>query len=180
MPTKIADRPARTYITGPVTRTLRYVALAGVGVLIGYVAFTYETLPDTVPTHFNFTGEADDWGPKSTIWVLLGINVVMAALLAWLSTKPRWFNYVSEITDDNAQCLYREGERMMVWLSLAVPLVFCGAVLSIYEIDNPLLILGLIALPAITITGLIRMSVVADKKPKADTSTESVFKNLNW
>lgn len=180
MSTKMADRPARTYITGPVTRALRYVALAGAGALVAYVAFTYEALPDTVPTHFDFTGEADDWGHKSTIWVLLGVNVVMVALLAWLSTRPRWFNYVSDITGDNAQYLYREGERMMVWVNLAVVAVFYGAVLSIYEVDNPFLVIGLVTMPALVITSLIRMSLAGDKKPAQEGGIESTFKNLNW
>lgn len=176
----MADRPARTYTTGPVTRLFRYTSLASAGVLAGYVAFTYQALPDTVPTHFTFSGEADNWGPKWTIWVLLGVNVVMTVLLAWLSTKPRWFNYVSEITDQNAQFMYREGERMMVGLSLAVTVVFWGATLSIYEIENPFVVLGLIALPVLTITGLIRMSMAAGQTAEPDSGRETGFKSLNW
>jgi len=178
--TKLKDRPARTYTTGKMTRALRYVAVIGVGALSMYVAFTYDGVPDTVPTHFGFTGEADDWGPKWSIWVLLGINVLMVGLIAWLSTRPQWLNYVSDITDDNAQRLYREGERMMVWMSVAIMVLSYGTVLSIYEIDTPLLVVGLIALPAITITSLIRMSLAADKKPAQDGPLDSTIKNVNW
>lgn len=180
MATKVKDRPARTYLTGKVTRALRFVALTGVGVMALYVAFTYGELPDTVPTHFDFTGEADDWGPKWTIWVLVGTNAVMVALATWLSTRPRWFNYLSEITVDNAQDLYREGERLMVWVSLAVMVVFCGAILSIYEMENPFVVLGLIALPAVIITALIRMSLVDTKWQNQGSMSQRVRKNFHW
>ena len=164
MSSKLKDLPARTYTTGTATRALRYVALVGVGGLCLYVASTYGDLPETVPTHFGFTGEADAWGSKSSLWALLGINVLMVGLIAWLSTRPRWFNYLSDITEDNAQHLYREGERMLVWINLALVVVSYGAILSIYEIDSPLLVLGIIALPAITITALIRMSFAGDAR----------------
>lgn len=180
MSSKLKDRPARTYTTGPVTRGLRYVAPVGVGVLSLYVVFTQDGLPDIVPTHFGFTGEADDWGPKWTVWVLLGVNILLVGLITWLSTRPRWFNYVSEITEDNAQHLYREGERMFVWMNVALMVVSYGVILSIYEIDSPLLVLGMIALPAITISSLIRMSLAADKKPANDGGLESTIQNLNW
>ena len=180
MSTKVKDRPARTYVTGAVTRALRHVALVGVIVLSVYVALTYDALPERVPTHFGFTGEADAWGPKWTIWVLLGVNVLLVGLITWFSTRPRWFNYVSDITDDNAQSLYREGERMLVWMNLGILVVFVGVILSTYEVDSPFVVLGLIALPAITITALIRMSMAADKKPAQESGVESTLKNLNW
>lgn len=170
------ERPARTYATGPVTRALRYAALGGVGALCVYVALTYSSLPNIVPTHFGFSGEADSWGSKSSVWTLLGINVVMVAGIAGFSTRPRWFNYVSEITEENAQRLYREGERMMVWIGVAIMVLSWGMALSIYDVDNPLMVLGLIALPAITIAGLIRMSLAADSKPAQDEASDSAIK----
>lgn len=179
MTTKLKDRPVRTYATGVVTRALRYGALVGVAALGVYVAFTYGELPDTVPTHFDFTGEADDWGSKSTVLILLAINIAMVGLMTWLSARPRWFNYPGDITEANAQFMYREGERMMVWLSLALVVVFYGAILSIYETDNPFLVLGLISMPALTMTGLIRLSFAGDKKPAQESGVQSTIKNLN-
>lgn len=165
MSTKIKDRPARTYTTGNVTRALRVLAWAAVAGVAAFVGLTYDSVPDTVPLHFAVTGEADDWGPKWTIWALVGVTIMLVGLLTWLSTRPRWLNYPIGITETNAQHLYREGERMLVWISLAVAVVFWGAILTIYEIDNPLLIMGMIAMPVLVVTTLIRLSVAGDKKP---------------
>lgn len=165
MSTKIKDRPARTYTTGNVTRALRVLAWAAVAGVAAFVGLTYDSVPDTVPLHFAVTGEADDWGPKWTIWALVGVTIMLVGLLTWLSTRPRWLNYPIGITETNAQHLYREGERMLVWISLAVAAVFWGAILTIYEIENPLLVMGIIAMPVLVITTLVRLSMAGNKKP---------------
>ena len=166
MSTKLQDRPARSYLTGKVTRVLRVLTLIGVGMTSVYVILTYNSLPERVPTHFGFTGEADAWGPKSSIWLLLGINIVMVVGLALLSRRPRWFNYPANITEENAQRMYREGERMLVWLNLVLLLVFIGALQSIYGVDSPWLVVGLILMPVVTITGVVRISMASDAKTK--------------
>ena len=51
----------------------------------------YPALPETVPIHWGFDGQADGWGSKATI-------LVMAALpfLAWASSSSHW--EVSSVT----------------------------------------------------------------------------------
>ncbi|WP_187117598.1 DUF1648 domain-containing protein [Flaviflexus massiliensis] len=34
-----------------------------------YTGLIYGSLPDTIPTHFDFSGKADAWGAKSSIWI---------------------------------------------------------------------------------------------------------------
>jgi uncharacterized membrane protein len=35
-----------------------------------YLGYIYTDLPETVPTHWNGNGEIDDWGSKSTLWII--------------------------------------------------------------------------------------------------------------
>lgn len=54
-----------------------------------YLALSnYTTLPDTIPTHFNAEGIADDWGSKTTIFFILGINALIYVLFTVLNI---WF-----------------------------------------------------------------------------------------
>ena len=54
-----------------------------------YLALSnYATLPDTIPTHFNAEGIADDWGSKTTIFFILGINALIYVLFTVLNI---WF-----------------------------------------------------------------------------------------
>ena len=54
-----------------------------------YLALSnYTTLPDTIPTHFNAQGIADDWGSKTTIFFILGLNALIYVLFTVLNI---WF-----------------------------------------------------------------------------------------
>ena len=44
-------------------------AMMAVGILI-LTAVLYTQAPDTVPSHFNAMGEADDWSDKSIYWFM--------------------------------------------------------------------------------------------------------------
>lgn len=56
--------------------------------------FFYPSLPDTVPTHWGFDGQADGWGPKSTILVLCALPLGILLLLAVIPRiDPRAQNY---------------------------------------------------------------------------------------
>ncbi|UBH06911.1 hypothetical protein K8P10_002422 [Leucobacter sp. Psy1] len=121
------DRPARTYVTGKWTRGLRISALGVAGISAASILIGYASLPETIPTHFDFAGRPDGWGHKSSVLVILGILGAMTAGIVWLSHHPRVFNYPVPITEFNAQAVYRVGEQTMVWVSLGCALLLAGA-----------------------------------------------------
>lgn len=162
METVRTRRPAPDYTTGPVTRVLRVGSLLGIVALTAYILWQYPTLPETVPTHFDFQGEADDFGSRSSVLWLAGVMTVMGVLIGWLSTKPHVLNYPGDITEANAQRIYREGERMMVWTLASLVVVYLGIVLQTFAQAGPaVLVVGLIALLASTLGGIVRL-VIAD------------------
>ena len=124
----------------------------------GLAARAQPFLPDTVATHFDAGGQADDWGPRWSILVVAGVMVVLSLGLAALSTRPRGVNYPAEITEDNAQAVYREGERMPVWMLLGMQVLYLGIVRAvIVGGGGPLLALGLVGLIGATVIGIIRL-----------------------
>lgn len=67
-----------------VMQVLKYVF-----VLLMLVAgiLVYERLPEIIPTHWNFAGEADGFGPKATfVWLFPGIAIAML-ILFWVLPK---------------------------------------------------------------------------------------------
>ncbi|MFN1836195.1 SdpI family protein [Balneola sp. MJW-20] len=54
-------------------------------------AFIWEQVPETVPTHFNIHGEADDYGPKWMLLIMIpGIAVLTYLLMVFLpSIDPK-------------------------------------------------------------------------------------------
>ncbi|KAM9862234.1 hypothetical protein ACI1US_01843 [Leucobacter sp. BZR 635] len=133
---KPAGRPRKSYRTDAVTIWLRRGSIAlTVGSALAVVS-GYASLPDEIPIHFNLAGTADGWGSKSNVFLLIGIFVVIVSGSVWLSSKPHLFNYPTEITVESAQAVYREGERIMVWLAFVVSLIAVSFALStLFEID---------------------------------------------
>ncbi|HJC60296.1 MAG TPA: DUF1648 domain-containing protein [Candidatus Dietzia intestinigallinarum] len=153
-------RPAPDYVTGPVTQVLRIASLLGIVALTAYVLVRYPSLPDVVPTHFDFRGEPDAFGSRSSLLWLVGVMTGLGALVAWLSTKPNLFNYPGEITEANAQRLYREGERMMVWVLAGLAVVYLGVCLQILaDAGATVVIVGLVLLLGSTLAGIVRLVI---------------------
>ena len=85
----------------------------------------YFQLTVTIPTHFNHKGIADGYGHKSTIWGLLGFNVLFYFTMTLLATKikPWYFNFPVKVTERNAPEVYALGIRMLLVVNLACTLV---------------------------------------------------------
>ena len=154
----VKNRPAPDYVTGAVTRGLRVASLLGIAVLTAYLLVRYPLLPEVVPTHFDFGGQPDDFGSRTSVLWLAGIMLGMGALIAWLSTKPNVLNYPGDITEANAQRLYREGERVMVWVLAGVAVVYLGIVLLYFAATgSAVIVVGLVVLLGSTLAGMVRM-----------------------
>ena len=57
-------------------RILELVAAALAVLLLILTGVLYSQAPETVPTHFNFAGDADGWEGKGFYWILAGIMLV--------------------------------------------------------------------------------------------------------
>ncbi|WP_072312647.1 DUF1648 domain-containing protein [Agrococcus sp. Marseille-P2731] len=159
-----AARPARTYATGALTRVTRGIALLGSAATAAWLVLQYPSLPDVIPTHFGPGGEPDAWGSKASVLWLAGVALALAALVGWISTRPRSFNFPVPVTEQNAQRLYREGERTLVWLLAALTLVFAGLALMVTGAGGvALLVVGLAGTMASTLVGLVRLMIVTGR-----------------
>ncbi len=160
-----SERPARSYETGWATRAIRVAACAlGVATWIA-VIMQYPSMPQTIPTHFDIAGTADGWGPKGSIFLLMGIYTALLVGLTWVSHYPRSFNYLTVITEANAQGVYRRGEQMLVWLTAASSVLFTGIVLgTIFAFNSgPIVLIGAIGLGVSVVAG-VALSILAGRK----------------
>ncbi len=94
-------------------------------------ALYYRDLPDTIVTHYNFSGLADGYGSKKMIFVMPGIATVIAIILALLSRIPHRFNYLVTITEANAESQYRQGRMILLVIGLLVALLAVWAVCAL-------------------------------------------------
>ena len=58
-----------------------------------YLAYIWSSLPDTVPIHWNYKGEIDDWGNKSSLifitFLLSGLTYILFTIIPLIDPKKR-------------------------------------------------------------------------------------------
>lgn len=67
-------------------RVLEFVALAMAITLLVLTGVLYAQAPDTVPSHFNAAGEADDWSGKGIYWGMAAmflLGMILCAVAAY-------------------------------------------------------------------------------------------------
>ncbi|HMO40382.1 MAG TPA: DUF1648 domain-containing protein [Saprospiraceae bacterium] len=92
--------------------------------LWGLTITNYANLPDTIPIHYNGSGQADGFGRKATILTLPLIATVLFIGLTILNKFPHIFNYPTNITKDNALRQYTNATRMIRYLKLNIVVIF--------------------------------------------------------
>ncbi len=105
----------------------RALETIAIGVLIYGVILVlqaWSTLPDTIPTHFDASGNADGFGPKGMIWLLPSITVVLVPAMLFLRRFPWLSNVPIEITEENAEKQYGLIVRLLSLLACDISLVF--------------------------------------------------------
>ena len=93
-------------------------------------AFNYYQSLETVPIHFNLSGQPDSYGSKVTLLLLPIIPTVIYFGMTQLNKYPHIFNYMTKITEENAKQQYTIATRMIRILKASVVLIFTIDILS--------------------------------------------------
>jgi len=95
----------------------------------------YQDLPESVPMHFDASGQPDRFGDKAELIMLPALATLMYGFMFVLSKFPRQLNYPVQITPENAAQQYRLGLRLIGWLQFSIPLLFGVGMLEIMSIS---------------------------------------------
>jgi uncharacterized membrane protein len=118
------NRPKIHITKAPLDRILDKAAFALVVLTLCLAAIYYGRLPDTIPVHFNTTGDPDRFGHKTTLLVIPAISLFLFIGLRYLSNFPESFNYPVKITVENAETQYQMGLRILYVLNLTFTGIF--------------------------------------------------------
>jgi len=88
---------------------LEALTLIGLIGLLIITAINYGSLPESIPKHFDWQGNPDSYGSKNTIWFLPILGILLYFGLTILSRYPHTFNYSVQVTNDNAERIYKKG-----------------------------------------------------------------------
>lgn len=81
-------------------------------------------LPSRIPTHFDLAGNANAWGPPSSLWLLPVVATVIYALITLVSFFPAAFNYPVHVTPENRPRLQNLSQQMVAWLKVDLAILF--------------------------------------------------------
>ena len=94
--------------------------------------FSFFTSPSIIPIHYNALGKVDNYGSKTTLFILPIIATAVYFALTQLNKYPHMFNYMTTLTKENAEQQYRAATRMLRFVKLFVLIIFTLLVLLGY------------------------------------------------
>jgi uncharacterized membrane protein len=92
------------------------IALAGVVFSGAVVADFYSRLPERIATHFNSAGMANGLGARSTLWILVGIAVLLYSALSVINFVPGVVTLKRPLAPEREQVVLAESMAMVGWI----------------------------------------------------------------
>jgi uncharacterized membrane protein len=100
------------------------IALAGLVFAGAVVADFYSRLPERIATHFNAEGVANGLGARSTLWVLVGIAVLLYGALSVINFVPRVVNLKRPLAPAQDKAVLAEAMAMVGWIKVELCWMF--------------------------------------------------------
>jgi uncharacterized membrane protein len=122
--TSTKKRPRIKVPIKPIDWIIECLGLIILLVLIIMPIYYYNSLPDEIPTHFGINGHPDNFGGRSNILTPSIIGFALFVAMSLLNRYPHIFNYPVQVTEDNAERLYRISTRAIRILKLILMIIF--------------------------------------------------------
>ena len=100
------------------------IAVAGVVFAAAVVADFYSRLPERIVTHFNEAGVANGFGARSTLWVLVGIAVLLYLILSVVSSLQGVVSLKRPLAPEREKVVLAESMAMVGWIKAEVCWMF--------------------------------------------------------
>ena len=128
------ERPVLDLPKTETERILDGLVVAGVAIGLFVLLFSYGGLPTRIPTHFDGSGQPDDYSNKAMLLVIMGITLAMAYGMWYLTKIPHKFNYMHRVTAENAEATYYNGRLLIRALNAGIVWVFVYIIWRTIEI----------------------------------------------
>jgi uncharacterized membrane protein len=117
-------RPKINVALTPAERMLEMAGWVVLVVLWVLSIWSFFILPDTIPIHFNASGQADGYGEKGTIFFLPALATIVSVGITTLSKYPHLFNFPFELTPENTERQYSNALKMVRFMKISLALIF--------------------------------------------------------
>lgn len=103
------------------------LGIAGVLVLVAtmvLILVTYASLPVQIPTHFDYSGNPDAYGSRSSLWFLFAIDALVFTLIAVTAHFPRYWNIPIQVYEHNVWAICNATRIFLYVMNLLMALLF--------------------------------------------------------
>lgn len=100
------------------------LALLLLGLQVYLIIQYWADLPERLPTHYNFRGEPDDYGSKTSILSLPLIGLGLFVMMTFVALNPQSMNMPVRVTDENREQVYAKGVRFVHILRFLISFLF--------------------------------------------------------
>jgi uncharacterized membrane protein len=106
-------------------KTIReLIAVAGLVFSAAVVADFYTRLPERIATHFNGEGVANGFGARSTLWVLVGIAVLLYLILSGVGSLQGVVRLKRPLAPEREKVALAESMALVGWIKAEVCWMF--------------------------------------------------------
>jgi uncharacterized membrane protein len=105
----------------------KILELAAVIFLIAAFLLTllyWSNIPEIIITHFGITGNPDSYGGKGSLLIMPIVSAALNLLITLLSRFPHSFNYIVDITEENAGFQYNNARILMLCIKAEIMCMF--------------------------------------------------------
>lgn len=117
-------RPKLNIPKSSLEQILGFISVLEVLITWLYLVVSWSELPEKIPTHFDLLGRADSWGGRGAILIAPIFMSVLYIILTIPSRFPESFNYIVNITEENARRQYQNARTLIVWLRTEITFMF--------------------------------------------------------
>jgi uncharacterized membrane protein len=116
----------------PLDKALELAGTVFLFLMWAITIYTFIKSPPTIPIHYDGYGKPNGYGDKMTVWILPILATAIYLGLTFLNKYPHIFNYMTEITVENAKRQYTLATRLLRYLKLAIVVTFSFDILFGY------------------------------------------------
>ena len=118
------ERPVITLRLKTTDKIFEIMGWLSIIAIWGLTITNYTNLPDIIPTHYDGKGQVDGSGNKATILTLPIIATLLFVVLTIINRYPHIFNFMTNITKNNAFRQYTLATRTIRYLKLVIVIIF--------------------------------------------------------
>src|SRR5699024_11287656 len=96
--------------------------------------FTWDSLPERVPVHFNASGDADRYGTAFELLMLPLIGIVVGITMEALERHPEIHNYPIRLSDSNRREFYLNRRKILNLTKNKVFIIFSLVIMEMLSV----------------------------------------------